>query len=44
MLTLQKFIDTIDQLEDAWVLLDALEFRLFNVLAKKSLTARRIAQ
>ena len=44
MLTLQKFIDTIDQLEDAWVLLAALEFRLFTVLAKKSLTARRIAQ
>jgi len=44
MLTLKNFIETIDRLEDARVLLAALEFRLFTVLAKKSLTARRIAQ
>ncbi|TDJ51867.1 MAG: methyltransferase [Nitrospina sp.] len=44
MLSLNKFIKTIDQLEDAWVLLAALKFRLFTLLAKKSLTVRQVAR
>jgi len=44
MLTLNKFVKTIDRLEDAWVLLAALEFRVFTILAKKSLTLRQVAQ
>ena len=44
MLTLKKFVETIDQLEDARVLLAALEFRVFTLLGKKSLTVRQVAQ
>ena len=44
MLTLNKFVEIIDQLEDAHVLLAALEFRVFTILAKKKLTVRQVAQ
>jgi len=44
MLTLNKFFEIIDSLEEARVLLAALEFRIFSILEKKKLTAKQVAQ
>ncbi|CAI2718319.1 methyltransferase [Nitrospina watsonii] len=44
MLTFQKFVETIDGLEDARVLLAALEFDVFSVLDKKQLTFKQVAR
>ena len=44
MLTLKKFTETIDRLEEARVLMASLEFKIFSILREKSLTARQVAQ
>lgn len=44
MLTYRQFVDTIDKLEDARVLLAALEFDVFSVLGKKRMTAGQVAR
>lgn len=44
MLTLNRFVDTIDRLEEARVFLAALEFRVFSILEKNAMTAQQIAR
>ncbi len=44
MLTFDQIIDKIDQLEEANVLLAALELKIFSILDKKKLSARAVAQ
>jgi SAM-dependent methyltransferase len=44
MLTLKQFTDTIDRLEEARILMAALEFKIFSILRQKKMTARQIAQ
>ena len=44
MLTLNQFTKTIDHLEEARILMAALEFKVFSVLRDKSMTARQVAQ
>ncbi|CCQ91561.1 putative O-methyltransferase, family 2 [Nitrospina gracilis 3/211] len=44
MLTYEKFVNIIDALEDARVLLAALEFDVFTILDKKEMTVRQIAR
>jgi len=44
VLTYKKFVDTIDALEDARVLLSGLEFDVFSVLDKKQMTVKQVAQ
>lgn len=43
MLTYEKFIDTVDGIEEARILLAALETRIFTILAKSGMTSRQIA-
>ena len=43
MLTFAKFMDTVDGIEEARILLAALEIRIFTILGKTSLTARQIS-
>ena len=43
MLTLRKFMDTVDGIEEARILLAALETRIFTILDNKRLTARQIS-
>ncbi len=44
MLTLKQFTNTIDRLEEARILMAALEFKIFSTLRQKRLTARQVAQ
>jgi ubiquinone/menaquinone biosynthesis C-methylase UbiE len=44
MLTFRQIIDKIDQLEEANILLAALEFRVFSILAKNRLSASAVAR
>ncbi len=44
MLTFKKYIQTIERLEEAWILLAALKFEIYSTLEKKELTAKKIAQ
>ena len=44
MLTLSKFTETIDRLEEARILMASLEFKIFSVLGQKSMTARQVSQ
>ena len=44
MLTLKKFTETIDRLEEARILMAALEFKIFSILRQKGMTARQVAQ
>ncbi len=44
MLTLKKFTETIDRLEEARILMAALEFKIFSILRQKKMTARQVAQ
>jgi SAM-dependent methyltransferase len=44
MLTLKQFTETIDRLEEARILMAALEFKIFSILRQKSMTARQVAQ
>ncbi len=44
MLTYKKFMETIDRLEEAQILLAALELKLFTHLEKKKLTAKALAK
>jgi len=44
MLTFKQFNETIDRLEDARILLAALEFEVFSVIDNRSLTAREVAR
>ncbi len=44
MLTYEKFVNTIDQLEEAQILLVALELEIFSHLDRKRLTARQLAK
>ena len=44
MLTLTQFTDTINRLEEARILMAALEFKIFSTLRQKSMTARQVAQ
>ena len=44
MLTLKQFTDTLDRLEEARILMAALEFKIFSTLRQKSMTARQVAQ
>jgi len=43
MLTFEKFMDTVDGIEEARVLLAGVEIGIFNVLEKKSLSAKKIS-
>ncbi len=43
MLTLEKFLERVDALEEARILLAALEFKIFTVLDRKKMTSRQIA-
>jgi ubiquinone/menaquinone biosynthesis C-methylase UbiE len=43
MLTLDKFMNTVDGLEEARILLAGVEIGIFNVLADKKLTAKQIS-
>ncbi len=43
MLTYQQIIEKIDQLEEAHILIAALELRIFSILGKAKLTARQVA-
>ncbi|NIQ02389.1 MAG: methyltransferase domain-containing protein [Nitrospinaceae bacterium] len=43
MMTLQQFNNTIDRLEEARLLMAALEFKVFTALGNKKLTARQVA-
>ena len=43
MLTLEKFLERVDGLEEARILLAALEFKIFTVLDRKKMTSRQIA-
>ncbi len=43
MLSYKDIINKIDQLEEANILLSALEFNIFSILEKKSLSAKRVA-
>lgn len=44
MLTLKQFTETIDRLEEARILMAALEFKVFSILRQKKMTARQVAQ
>ncbi len=44
MLTLKQFTETIDRLEEARVLMAALEFKIFSILKQKSMTAGQVAR
>jgi ubiquinone/menaquinone biosynthesis C-methylase UbiE len=44
MLTLNQFTETIDRLEEARMLMAALEFKIFSILRQKKMTAKQIAQ
>ncbi|TDJ52830.1 MAG: methyltransferase [Nitrospina sp.] len=44
MLTLKQFTETIDRLEEARILMAALEFKIFSILRQKKMTARQMAQ
>ena len=44
MLTYEKFVETIDRLEEAQILLAALELRIFTILEKNALGVRAIAR
>ena len=44
MLTLNQFTETIDRLEEARILMAALEFKIFSILRQKGMTARQVAQ
>lgn len=44
MLTLNQFTDTIDRLEEARILMAALEFKTFSILRQKKMTARQVAR
>jgi ubiquinone/menaquinone biosynthesis C-methylase UbiE len=44
MLTLNQFTETIDRLEEARILMAALEFKIFSILRQKKLTAQQVAQ
>jgi len=44
MLTLKQFTDTIDRLEEARILMAALEFKIFSILRQKQMTASQIAR
>ncbi len=44
MLTLKQFTETIDQLEEARILMAALEFKIFSILRQKSMTALQVVQ
>ncbi len=44
MLTFDEIVDKIDQLEEANILLAALELKLFSILDKQALTADEVAQ
>lgn len=44
MLTLKQFTKTIDRLEEARILMAALEFKIFSILGKKSMTAHQVVQ
>ena len=43
MLSYKDIINKIDQLEEANILLSALDFKIFSILEKKSLSAKRVA-
>ena len=44
MLTLKQFTDTIDRLEEARILMAALEFRIFSILRQKKMTSSEVAR
>ena len=44
MLTLKQFTETIDRLEEARILMAALEFKIFSILRQKSMTASQVAR
>ena len=44
MLTLKQFAETIDRLEEARILMAALEFKIFSILKKKNMTASQIVR
>ena len=44
MLTLNQFTDTIDRLEEARILMAALEFKTFSILRQKKMTAQQVAR
>jgi ubiquinone/menaquinone biosynthesis C-methylase UbiE len=44
MLTLKQFTETIDRLEEARILMAALEFKIFSILRQKSMTAGQVAK
>ena len=44
MLTLKQFTETIDRLEEARILMAALEFKIFSILRQKSMTANQVAR
>jgi SAM-dependent methyltransferase len=44
MLTLKQFTETIDRLEEARILMAALEFKIFSILRQKSMTAGQVAR
>ncbi len=44
MLTLKQFTETIDRLEEARILMAALEFKIFSILRQKRMTAGQMAQ
>jgi len=44
MLTLKQFTETIDRLEEARILMAALEFKIFSILRQKRMTAQQVTQ
>ena len=44
MLTLKQFTETIDRLEEARVLMAALEFKVFSILRQKTMSAGQVAK